>query len=160
MTTTAPLHTIPVVTFVVRGQTGAPCPTCEYTVVYDGTCKVCSRIANALRKRDRARKLEIVSYQTPGVIARFPWISPSAFAEALQMISLGGETWSGAAAIEHLLGVLPRGRLFSWLFKIPFVRTIADKFYRWFARNRHHLGCGDHCTSRPPDVMFRDGERG
>ena len=76
------------------------------------------------------------------------------------MVSLDGETWSGAAAIEHLLDVLPRGRLVSWLFKIPFVRGIADKVYRWFARNRYHLGCGKHCTAGPPDVLFRDGERG
>jgi len=151
-------HTVPVVVFTVRGQTSAECATCDYTVVYDGMCKVCTRLANVLRNWDRNHTLDIVSSQTAGVMARFPWIPPHAFAEALQMVATDGTTWSGAAAIERLLDVLPRGRLISWVFKIPFVRPIADKLYRWFARNRYRLGCGEHCMTRPPDVMFRDAD--
>ena len=156
MTTGAFSHTVPVVVFTVRGQTSAECATCDYTVVYDGMCKVCTRLANVLRKWDRNHTLDIVSSQTAGVMARFPWIPPQAFAEALQMVATDGTTWSGAAAIERLLDVLPRGRLISWVFKIPFVRPLADKLYRWFARNRYRLGCGEHCMTRPADVMFRD----
>ncbi|MFL5614229.1 MAG: thiol-disulfide oxidoreductase DCC family protein [Gemmatimonadaceae bacterium] len=156
-----PQETHPVVVFTVRGQTSASeCPTCDYTVVYDGMCKVCTRLANLLQKWDRPRKLEVVSSQTPGVMARFPWIPPRAFAEALQMVATDGTTWSGAAAIERLLDVLPKGKLISWIFKIPFVRRFADKFYRWFAKNRYRLGCGEHCMTRPPDVMFREAEEG
>ena len=158
MTTGAFSHTVPVVVFTVRGQTSAECATCDYTVVYDGMCKVCTRLANVLRNWDRNHTLDIVSSQTAGVMARFPWIPPQAFAEALQMVATDGTTWSGAAAIERLLDVLPRGRLISWVFKIPFVRPIADKLYRWFARNRYRLGCGEHCMTRPPDVMFRDAD--
>jgi predicted DCC family thiol-disulfide oxidoreductase YuxK len=151
-------RTFPVVQFTVRGQASVSCPTCEYTVVYDGDCRVCTRLAVVLRKWDRGGILEIIPSQTPGVMARFPWIPAHAYAEALQMVGNDGHTWSGAAAIEQLLNVLPKGRVFSWLFKIPFVRVLADRFYRWFARNRYRLGCGDHCMTRPPDVMFRDAE--
>lgn len=160
MTARALPRTHPVVLFTIRGQEpAAPCLTCDYTVVYDGMCKVCTRLANVLRKWDRKHTLEVVSSQSPGVMARFPWIPPRAFAEALQMVATAdGTTWSGAAAIEHLLDVLPKGRLISWLFKIPFARRLADKFYRWFARNRYRLGCGEHCMTRPPDVMFREAE--
>ena len=37
-----------------------------------------------------------------------------------------------------------------------FARPLADRFYKWFARNRYKLGCGDHCQLRTPDVEFRD----
>ena len=160
--TAAPRYTVPVVRFTVRGQEGAAsrCAMCEYTVVYDGHCKVCTRLANVLRRWDRAHLLEIVPSQAPGVMARFPWIPPRAFLEALQMVGRDGTTWSGAAAIEKLLDVLPRGRLISWVFRIPLVRTLADRFYRWFARNRYRLGCGEHCMARPADVMFDEAERG
>ena len=151
-------NTVPVVVFTVRGETAPECPTCDYAVVYDGMCRVCTRLANVLRKWDREHKLEIVSSQTPGIMARYPWIPPGAFAEALQMIARDGTTWSGAASIEQLLDVLPKGKLISWLFSIPFARRLADKFYRWFARNRYRLGCGEHCMTRPPDVMFREAE--
>jgi len=64
-----------------------------------------------------------------------------------------------AAAIEQLLDVLPKGKLLSWVFSIPFVRGLADRFYRWFARNRYKLGCGDHCQSRSLDLEYGDEER-
>jgi len=127
-----------------------------YTCVYDGTCKVCTRLATLLKKWDRQRAIEIVPSQAPGVMARFPWIPARAYAEALQLIGPNGRTWQGAPAVEQLLEILPKGKLIAWLFKIPYVRVLADKVYRWFARNRSRLGCGEHCQSRPLDVAFRD----
>jgi len=62
-----------------------------------------------------------------------------------------------AAALEELLKVLPRGRVISWLFKIPFVRPLVDLFYRWFARNRYRFGCGEHCQVREADLDYGDG---
>jgi predicted DCC family thiol-disulfide oxidoreductase YuxK len=152
---------VPVVRFTVTGMSDTPLPSLgrPYTVVFDGQCKVCNRLARMLRKWDRYREFEIVSSQTPGVQARFPWIPPRAYIEALQLIGPGGRTWQGAAAIEQLLDVLPKGRLLSWVFSIPFMRTLADRFYRWFARNRYKLGCGDHCQSRSLDLEFGDGEK-
>jgi predicted DCC family thiol-disulfide oxidoreductase YuxK len=140
--------TVPVVRFTVAGQ-DAPSAGLgrAYTVVFDGDCKVCTKTTNMLRKWDRTNQLEIVPSQQPGVEARFPWIPASAYVEALQLIAADGTTWQGAAAIEQLLNVLPRGRWFAWVFRIPFVRTLADRFYKWFARNRYKMGCSEHCQS-------------
>jgi predicted DCC family thiol-disulfide oxidoreductase YuxK len=152
--------TVPVVRFTVAGQeTRTHGLGRAYTVVFDGDCRICTRLSRALRDWDAGRQLEVVSSQQPGVTARFPWIPPRAYAEALQLIAADGTTWQGAAAIEQLLGVLPRGRLISWIFRIPFVRTLADRFYRWFARNRYRLGCGAHCQSRPLDVIWDEAEK-
>ena len=155
---TAPA-TYAVVHFIVRGMpeatyepTGHP-----YTVVYDGFCKVCNRLVTVLRKWDGGKLLEIVPSQQPGVHARFPWIPARAYTESVQVIGPGGRTWQGAAAIEQLLRVLPKGRLMSWVFSIPLVRPLAEKFYRWFARNRYKLGCGAHCQLRPQDLDFGEG---
>ena len=155
---TAP--TVPVVRFTVAGMEEEPLPGLgrPYTVVFDGTCKVCGRLSRLLAKWDRKRVFEIVPSQAPGVQARFPWIPPRAYAESLQLIGPGGRTWQGAAAIEQLLDVLPKGKLISWVFSIPFMRTIADRFYRWFARNRYKLGCGEHCQSRPANFAWDDGD--
>jgi predicted DCC family thiol-disulfide oxidoreductase YuxK len=151
---TAP--TVPVVRFTVRGESAAASLGRPYTCVYDGTCKVCTRLAHVLERWDRRHEIEVVPSQNAGVTARFPWIPARAYAEALQLVGPGGHTWQGAAAIEQLLHVLPKGALVAWIFKIPFVRPLADRIYRWFARNRYHLGCGEHCQSRPLDVEFRD----
>ena len=152
--------TVPVVRFTVAGHEHASRELGRaYTVVFDGDCKVCTRLAKVLREWDCHRELEVVTSQQPGVMARFPWIPPRAYVEALQLVAANGTTWQGAAAIEQLLRVLPRGRLISWVFKIPFARAVADLFYRWFARNRYRLGCGSHCQSRPLHVMWADAEK-
>ena len=121
----------------------------SYAVVYDGDCKVCGKFARQLAKWDREGVLEIVPSQAPGVAARFSWITPSGFDESVQLIRLAdGRTWQRAAALEELLTILPRGGAVSWLFKIPFVQVLADRYYRWFARNRYRFGCSDHCRVR------------
>ena len=118
----------------------------DYTVVYDGSCRVCGKIVRGLTKWDRNKQLEIIPSQTPGLDARFPWILANEYSQSLQLIrTLDGTTWQGAASIEQLLEVLPRGKFVSWIFSIPFVRPLGEKFYRWFARNRYRLGCSDHC---------------
>lgn len=148
--------TVPVVRFTIAGEDGGQGLGRPYTCVYDGTCKVCTRLSKVLEKWDRNHQIEIVPSQASGVMARFPWIPVRAYAEALQLIGPGGRTWSGAAAIEQLLEILPKGKLIAWIFKIPFVRVIADRFYKWFARNRYKLGCGEHCQLRAPDADFRE----
>jgi predicted DCC family thiol-disulfide oxidoreductase YuxK len=151
---------VPVVRFTIAGtsDTAAPSLGRPYTVVFDGQCKVCTRVVRALEKWDRNRELEIVASQTPGVQARFPWIPPRAYVDSLQLVGPGGRTWQGAAAIEQLLDVLPKGKRISWIFSIPFMRRLADRVYRWFARNRYKLGCGDHCQLRSLDVEYGDEE--
>lgn len=129
----------------------APC-----TVVYDGDCAVCTRLAGVLQRLDTRGTFELLTSQAPGVRARFPWIPAEAYRESLQVVEEGGRTWQGAAAIERILDLLPRGRWVSWIFSLPFARPVAERFYRWFARNRYRLGCGAHCRYRPHGV---DAER-
>lgn len=153
--------TVPVVRFTVQGQdypANAPTsgsPGRPYTVVYDGHCKVCGKLVTVLKKWDRRGDLEIIPSQTPGIGARFPWIPARAYLESVQFIDHRNEsTWQGAAALEHIIDVLPKGRFITWIFSIPFVRPLAERFYRWFARNRYHLGCGEHCQLREPVLEF------
>ena len=89
-------------------------------------------------------------------MARFPWSPREAYGKAIQLVGPGGATFQGAAAIEQLLGILPRGRLIAWVFHIPGIRVLADRIYRWVARNRYRMGCGEHCQSRPLHVAFTD----
>jgi len=153
--------TVPVVRFTVRGHDlpedapTAGSPGRPYTVVYDGHCKVCKRLVRLLTKWDTKGQLEILPLQTPGLGARFPWIPARAYLESVQVIETqSGMTWQGAAALERILDILPKGRFVSWIFSIPFVRPLAEKFYRWFARHRYRLGCGEHCQVRQPNLTY------
>ena len=129
----------------------------RYTVIYDGHCGVCGRMVKVLAKWDRKHELQVIPSQAPGVHAQFPWIPQRSYAESVQVIrNSDGKTWQAAAAIEQLLKVMPKGRLISWLFKVPFARPLADRFYRWFARNRYRMGCGEHCRIREADLDYGD----
>ncbi len=150
--------TIPVVRFVFGGQEtisaglGRP-----YTLVYDGACRICNHLVSLLDRWDRDNQIEAIPSQNTSVHARFPWIPPAAYAEAVQLIGPGGRTWQGAEAIDRLLQILPRGILMGWVFRIPLMGKLIDRFYRWFARNRYRLGCGEHCQYRP--LRIDHGER-
>ena len=154
--------TIPVVRFVYGGKdaAGAAGTGRPYTVVYDGVCKVCNRLVTLLNTWDRDNQIETVPFQNTSVHARFPWIPAEAYAEAMQLIGPGGQTWQGAAAIEQLLNILPRGEWLGWAFKVPFMSNALDRFYRWFARNRYRLGCGEHCQFRPLKVDYQEAATG
>lgn len=117
----------------------------SHTLVYDGQCRICQRAVAAIRSMDPGGAIEIVASQESGVRERFRAIPSAAFDEAMQLVARDGTTWSGSAAIEELLRVLPRTRWFAPMFHIPLVRALADQIYRWVARNRHRLGCGEHC---------------
>lgn len=152
---------VPVVQFTIKGQDApADAPTSgwpgrPHTIVYDGYCNVCKRLVGVLTKWDRRNELEILPSQTPGLHARFPWIPVRAYLESVQVIeNRTGRTWQGAAALERILDILPKGKLLSWIFSIPFVRPLAEKFYRWFAMNRYKLGCGEHCQLRDPVLEY------
>lgn len=123
-----------------RGGEGRP-----WTLVYDGDCRVCKKAVGAVARWDRRHEIELLPAQNPCVSARFPWIPPQAYADAMQLIGPGGRTTQGADAIEELLRILPRGWMLGWIFKLPLVGWLADKLYRWFARNRYRFGCGEHC---------------
>ena len=123
-----------------RGGEGRP-----WTLVYDGSCNVCGKAVRAIERWDRRHEIELVPSQNPCVAARFPWIPPDAYADAMQLIGPGGRTTQGADAFEELLRILPRGWMLGWIFKLPLVGWLADKLYRWFARNRYRFGCGEHC---------------
>ncbi len=149
--------TIPVVRFVFGGQeshaagSGRP-----YTVVFDGQCKVCGRLVKLLDKWDSKNVIETIPFQNTTVLDRFPWIPAPAYAEAMQLIGPGGETWQGGYAIEKLLDILPFGGVFGWAFKVPFFGELFNRFYRWFARNRYKFGCGEHCALKPQQLNFPD----
>lgn len=118
----------------------------RWTLIFDGDCGICQRSVEWIRRRDPEGRVETIPFQDPQVPRRFPEIPPERFSQAMQLVSPQGKRWEGARAAEELLRLLPRWRGLASLFRIPLVRPVADRIYRWVARNRGSLGCGDHCA--------------
>lgn len=124
-------------------------PLCN-TVLYDGECPICLRAVRQLKRLDSRRTLTFIPAQDPEVPQRFPFISPEALESSMHLVTPGGEVREGADALESILGLLPVLSWAEWMFRVPGARLLARKIYRWIARNRYQLTCGEHC-SRPED---------
>lgn len=128
-----------------RAPEGAFRPA-RWTLLYDGNCRVCQRAVRGLGRLDRDDRVNAVPYQDREARQRFAWIPTADLERAMHLVSPAGEVWAGARAVERLLTLLPGGPFWGALFRVPLVRSVADRVYRWIARNRHRLGCGAHCT--------------
>jgi predicted DCC family thiol-disulfide oxidoreductase YuxK len=116
-----------------------------YAVLFDGECPMCRRAVDHLSRWDREGVLELKPVQDPGVEERFPEVAGRNLEESIHLVGPEGEVWTGAAAVEKLMSVLPGWRWLSRLFDIPLVRPLGERVYRWVARNRYRLTCRDHC---------------
>jgi predicted DCC family thiol-disulfide oxidoreductase YuxK len=119
----------------------------RWTVLYDGDCNFCRRTVRRLQRLDRDDRLALVPYQDREVAESFAWLSRDALEDSLHVVSPAGEVWTGARAVERLVPLLRGGRVPALIFRLPLVRPLADRVYRWIARNRHRLGCGEHCPT-------------
>lgn len=117
-----------------------------FTLIYDGECRLCLRSVAWLRARDRGDQIRFLPLQGDRVAQEFPDIPRSEMEEAMQLVGPTGERWSGAAAFERLIGLLPSTRGLQPIFALPGARPLAAWIYRWVARNRSQLGCGEHCA--------------
>jgi len=116
-----------------------------YTLLYDGECPLCRRAVSRVEAWDREGRVELLPAQDPAVPERFPWLAEEALMGSMHLVGPGNETREGAAAVEELAGILPRWRWAAWLFRLPLVRPLGRRVYRWVARNRYRVSCTQHC---------------
>lgn len=117
-------------------------------LVYDGDCDFCTRSVRLLSRLDTRRQLTFIPLQDPDLPRRHPGLDPAALQRAMHLILPDGRVLAGAEALPHIARMLPLGRPFSLLFRLPGVMDLADRLYRLVARNRHRLGCRSSSCER------------
>jgi predicted DCC family thiol-disulfide oxidoreductase YuxK len=120
-------------------------PASRHTLVYDGDCRLCRRSVALVHAWDRDGLVECVPFQDDSVPARFPVLTREACERAMQLVAPDGGVVEGAAAIERLLTLLPRGGALAWMLRLPLIGALADRAYRRVAKDRLRFGCGEHC---------------
>lgn len=113
-------------------------------LLYDGHCRFCIAQADRL-SRWTGDRLRLVSFRDPGVLARYPSITPEACEAAMQLVLADGRVVAGGEAAARALALRPVLVPLAALYFVPGVRQLADLVYRLIARNRFHLG-GRTCT--------------
>lgn len=107
-----------------------------------------------MRARDRAGRVLALPNQTPGILRRYGLTRAQADRTAWA-IDASGRIYSGAAAVNHVLAVL--GNPWRWLaalYRLPPLRWLEDRLYRWVAQNRHRLSA---LWSTTPECEQRGG---
>jgi len=108
-------------------------------LLFDGHCRLCTAGARKLARWARPGAVELASFQDPSVLGRFPDLTRDQCLQAMHLVEPDGHVFGGAEAVVAVL--VTRGWLFAWtrLYYLPGLRWLADRAYRWVARNRYRL---------------------
>jgi predicted DCC family thiol-disulfide oxidoreductase YuxK len=106
------------------------------TLVYDGECGFCTRLARWVERQDRRGRVSVRPNQEAGLIESLG-LTPEEVARAAWAVEPGGRKFEGAAAINRVLAELGGGwAVGARLYRVPPIRWVEDGYYRRVARRR------------------------
>ncbi|KAA0021177.1 thiol-disulfide oxidoreductase DCC family protein [Antrihabitans cavernicola] len=115
-------------------------------LLYDRDCGFCVKSAHFLQRIDRRGRVRIVALQQAGATERFGVSRDQALEQAWALDSRG-ERHAGAGAVNAVLSGAIGTRLPLLIYRLPGIRQLQDRVYRWVADNRYRLpGRGGTCA--------------
>ena len=114
-------------------------------VLYDGRCRLCTAGADRIRRFDAEARLEVLSLHEPEVAARFPSIRREDVLAEMHFVRPDGSIAKGHEAVREVLKVIPRYRWLALFWDLPGFQFVADRVYKWVARNRYRFNRQVHC---------------
>ena len=106
------------------------------TLIYDGECTFCTRMARWVERADRHGRLSVRASQEAGLIESLG-LTREEVGRAAWAVDEGGARFEGAAAINRVLTELGGGWwLLGSLYSVPPARWAEDRYYGRVARRR------------------------
>ena len=114
-------------------------PPGRYVVLYDGLCKFCSASAHTFVRWMGPADVELLDFQKPGALDRFPGLTHERCMRAMQLVTPDGHIFSGAEAVAQ--GLLTRRAVggLARLYYAPLLRDLFDLGYAVVAANRYRI---------------------
>jgi predicted DCC family thiol-disulfide oxidoreductase YuxK len=116
-----------------------PSASGKYVVLYDGRCRFCQAQSKNLTALARPGAIELVDFQQPGVLEHFPRVTHEACMQAMHLITPTGRIYRGFEAAVQAVATRPVLGLPAYLYYVPGIRQVCDRFYRWLAAHRYRL---------------------
>ncbi len=118
-------------------------------ILYDADCRHCVTAAKRFERLFAPRGFQILPLQTPWIEERIG-LGPGKPLEEMRVLTASGEDFGGADAILFLARQLWYARPFYEMAKLPGLRGMIDRIYRWIAANRGciHAGCKQPAAKR------------
>jgi len=121
-------------------------PPARPTVLFDGHCRFCAAQTRNLTRLMPAGAADLVSFQTEGVLDRFPGVTHAACMEAMHLVLPDGRVFAGFEAAVRAVALSLPGRV-AYLYYVPGLRLLCDAAYALIAANRYRLmGKSTECT--------------
>jgi predicted DCC family thiol-disulfide oxidoreductase YuxK len=106
------------------------------TLVYDGECEFCTRLARWVERHDRGGRISVRPNQEPGLIESLG-LSRDEVERASWVVEPGGRKFEGAAGISRVLRELGGGwSVLGSLYMVPPLAWVEDRYYGRVARRR------------------------
>ncbi len=117
----------------------------KLVILFDGSCRFCTAVAELLRVLDWRHRLHCLPFQVPGVPPAYG-LTVAQCERVLWAISPDGNSYQGAQAASSALDALVGLPLFRFLYHCPGIGQIEDKLYNWVASNRQFFpGIRPYC---------------
>ena len=124
-------------------------PPGRYVLIYDGLCKFCTAGARRFVKWMGRVEVELLDFQRPGALDRFPGLTHADCMRAMQLVTPEGRVFRGAEAIARALATRRLVGRMAYLYYLPGLRQLLDWGYARVAANRYRImgACpGGTCT--------------
>lgn len=114
-------------------------PPGRYVLLYDGLCKFCIAGARKLAALARPGILDLVSFQEPGALDRFPGIPLEACLRQMYLVTPDGRVYGGFEAAVCAVATRRGIGLLAYAYYLPGLRWLLDTWYAWIAARRYRI---------------------
>ena len=106
------------------------------TLLYDGECEFCTRLARWVERRDQRRRISVHPNQEPGLIESVG-LTRAEVDRSVWAVEPGGRRFEAAGAVNRVLWELGGGwAILGWLYRLPVIKQAQDAYYQRVARRR------------------------
>ena len=109
------------------------------TLIYDGTCPICSGTVEWIEKNEQEGAFEMVPCQSDSLGEKYPDIKFDECMQAMHLVQPDGHVLAGEQALPEIFKRLVRYRAVALAFKLPGAETLSRLLYQWFALRRHSI---------------------
>jgi predicted DCC family thiol-disulfide oxidoreductase YuxK len=114
-------------------------PPGKHVLLYDGLCKFCTAGSRRLVGWMGPVEVELLDFQRPGALDRFPGLTHDACMQAMQLVMPDGRVYQGFEAAVRAFGTRRfLGRL-AFVYYVPGLRQLLDWLYARVAANRYRI---------------------
>jgi predicted DCC family thiol-disulfide oxidoreductase YuxK len=116
------------------------------TLIYDGTCPICSSTVTWIEENEKDGSFEMVPCQSEALDKRFPDVKLDECMKAMHLVLPDGKILGGEQALPEIFRRLSWYRPVALLFRLPGMKVLSRIFYRWFADRRYRISHFFHLT--------------